>query len=76
MAGQWLAMLALGAATWQGVGLAFLLFRFFDINKVGPVGWADRQHGVLGIMVDDLMAGAMAAAVLLGVRYALPGLLE
>ncbi|WP_421991211.1 phosphatidylglycerophosphatase A [Roseococcus sp.] len=58
--------LALAAATgWVGVLLAFALFRAFDILKPGPVGWADRQKGPFGVMADDVIAGAMAAAVLL-----------
>ena len=58
--------LALAAATgWLGVLLAFALFRLFDITKPGPVGWADRQKGPFGVMADDVIAGAMAAAVLL-----------
>jgi len=40
---------------------AFILFRFFDITKLGPVGWADRKHGPTGIMLDDLVAGFLAA---------------
>lgn len=42
--------------------VAFLLFRFFDIAKPGPVGWADRSfkgwgwRGGFGILFDDLMA--------------------
>jgi len=41
---------------------AFLLFRFFDAVKPGPVGWADnRFHGFgwaggWGILFDDLVA--------------------
>ena len=58
--------LALAAATgWLGVLLAFALFRLFDITKPGPVGWADRRKGAFGVMADDVIAGAMAAAVLL-----------
>lgn len=58
--------LALAAATgWVGVVLAFALFRAFDILKPGPVGWADRQKGAFGVMADDVIAGALAAAVLL-----------
>ena len=52
---------------WMPVGLwgqfvAFVLFRFFDAVKPGPVGWADRHfHGLgwrggWGIMFDDLVA--------------------
>jgi phosphatidylglycerophosphatase A len=58
--------LALAAATgWVGVLLAFALFRLFDITKPGPVGWADRQKGPFGVMADDVIAGAMAALVIL-----------
>ena len=58
--------LALAAATgWIGVVLAFALFRLFDITKPGPVGWADRQKGPFGVMADDVIAGAMAAVVIL-----------
>ncbi|MFT0212599.1 phosphatidylglycerophosphatase A [Pseudomonas sp. F1_0610] len=48
---------------WLLVG--FVLFRFFDILKPWPIGWADRKvHGGLGIMLDDIIAGVLAAAVL------------
>lgn len=40
---------------------AFVLFRIFDILKPWPVSWADRKHGPLGIMLDDLIAGFLAA---------------
>lgn len=62
-AGQSLALAA--ASGWIGVALAFALFRLFDITKPGPVGWADRQKGPFGVMADDVIAGAMAAAVIL-----------
>lgn len=43
----------------------FLVFRFFDIVKPWPIGWFDRKvHGGLGIMLDDVIAGVMGAAVL------------
>jgi phosphatidylglycerophosphatase A len=43
----------------------FALFRLFDIWKPWPVSWADtRLSGGLGIMLDDLLAGAIAAAIL------------
>ena len=41
--------------------LSFCLFRFFDILKPFPVGWADRNiKGGKGIMYDDVLAGIMA----------------
>lgn len=64
-AGQWIALLGLGAITPLGLAAAFLLFRIFDIWKPGPVGWADRWHTPAGVMADDVIAGAMAAALLL-----------
>ena len=72
-AGQLLALAALPAgAGGYGVVLTFLLFRLFDITKPGPVGWADRQHGALGVMLDDVIAGALAAALLLLAHAVLP----
>lgn len=51
--------------TWYTVVGAFVLFRFFDIIKPGPIGWCDRHlHGGLGIMADDLLAGIASAGVL------------
>ena len=63
-AGQWIAMIGLGRLSLYGAIAAFLLFRFFDITKIGPVGWADRRHGAFGIMADDVIAGVVAAALL------------
>lgn len=46
---------------------AFLLFRFFDIAKPWPVSWADKHlNGGLGIVLDDVLAGAYAWLVLHG----------
>ena len=45
--------------------LAFAAFRFFDIVKPWPIKVLDAKvHGGFGIMVDDLIAGLFAAAVL------------
>ena len=46
------------------LAVAFILFRFFDIIKPPPIGWADEKvAGGLGIMLDDIIAGIMAAVV-------------
>jgi phosphatidylglycerophosphatase A len=48
-----------------GYAIGFALFRLFDIKKPWPVSWADQQvKGGLGIMLDDVLAGIYAAAVL------------
>ena len=71
VAGQWIALLpiAWGAAAagapvaslWPGWIAAFALFRLFDVWKPGPVGWADRRGDPLGVLLDDLIAGGLAA---------------
>ncbi len=48
-------------ALYPGWIAGFVLFRLFDIWKPGPVGWADRKGGALGVMLDDLIAGLFAA---------------
>ncbi len=50
---------------WLWVLAGFVLFRFFDVLKPWPIRWLDRRvGGGFGIMVDDLLAGIAAAAVL------------
>ncbi|MBC7658673.1 MAG: phosphatidylglycerophosphatase A [Chitinophagaceae bacterium] len=47
---------------------AFAFFRFFDIFKPGPIGWADQKlPGALGTLLDDVIAGIFALALLTGV---------
>ncbi|MBH0065663.1 MULTISPECIES: phosphatidylglycerophosphatase A [Psychrobacter] len=77
--GIWITLLPfsyMGVAStsfWQDVSqelsifaivIAFILFRFFDIIKPPPIGWADKKvAGGLGIMLDDIIAGIMAAVL-------------
>ena len=57
---------------WMWVLAGFVLFRLFDIVKPWPVGWADRRlGGGLGIMLDDILAGLLAAACLQGLVFLL-----
>ena len=44
--------------------LAFVLFRVFDIAKPFPVRQSQRLPGASGVVVDDLLAGLYANAVL------------
>jgi phosphatidylglycerophosphatase A len=74
VAGQLLALLPLARPTPLGLLAAFLLFRLLDIAKPGPIGWADRQGGAVAIMADDVLAGAIAAAILWAVRSHWPDL--
>lgn len=60
-----LLTMALVPASPATVAAGFALFRAFDILKPWPIRWLDRHvHGGLGIMLDDLLAGALAAACL------------
>ena len=67
-AGQSIALLPLlylqqMNALWVLLGL--ILFRLFDVWKPFPIGWADRHvSGGLGIMLDDIIAGVLAALCL------------
>jgi len=52
--------------SWQDVGIAFFVFRFFDILKPFPAGLLDRRlHGGWGIVLDDIAAGFQTLLVLL-----------
>jgi phosphatidylglycerophosphatase A len=51
--------------SWLWTLAGFGLFRLFDIWKPWPISWADRHcKGGLGIMLDDLLAGGLAAVAL------------
>ncbi|MDF3982342.1 phosphatidylglycerophosphatase A [Luteibacter sp. PPL201] len=63
--GQWIALLPALWAPWWAVPLGFVLFRVFDVAKPPPIGWFDRRvKGGLGVMLDDVIAGLIAAVVL------------
>ena len=65
--GQWVALLPLLLAPHAALWIlpAVILFRIFDVWKPWPVSWADRRvKGGLGVMLDDVLAGIYAAAVL------------
>lgn len=74
-AGMLLTLAALPAVTPPGLLLAFALFRALDIVKPWPVSWADSQPGAVGVMLDDLVAGTIAAAFLFAFTTVWPGVL-
>ena len=54
---------------WPWVLAGFALFRLFDIVKPWPI--RELDHGLgggIGIMLDDIVAGVYAAAVILVAR--------
>ena len=59
----WIVLWLVTPGSWTAQLAAFVLFRFFDAAKPGPIGWADRRfHGASGwkggwgILLDDLVA--------------------
>lgn len=64
IAGAYLVFLPL-PRTWPWLVAGFVAFRVLDILKPWPIRELDhRLHGGLGIMLDDVVAGLMAAAAL------------
>lgn len=50
--------------------ISFLFFRLFDISKIGPVGYFDRNvKGEWGIIMDDVVAGVFAGFLSIPVLY-------
>ena len=52
--GMWITMWSIPVYLFP---VAFILFRFFDISKLGPIGKIQDLPGGLGIMADDVLAG-------------------
>ena len=60
-------------AGWLTQAIAFGMFRLFDIVKHGPVGWVDHHvKGGFGIMLDDVVAAALAVIGLYAILIAVP----
>ena len=63
--GFWITMFLI-PFDWKWIVLGFVLFRFFDIVKPWPIRWLDKKvEGGFGIMIDDVLAGIYAWAVLM-----------
>ena len=45
--------------------LSFVFFRLFDITKPNLVGYFDRKNSVLGIIMDDIVAGFYSAFIII-----------
>ena len=71
IAGYLLAMLA-APPGWPWIAAGFVLFRLFDIVKPWPI--RDLDHGIgggVGIMLDDIVAGVYAGAIIIVARLAM-----
>lgn len=71
----WLILWLVTPTTLWGQLGAFVLFRYFDAAKPGPVGWADRTfkgfgwRGGFGILFDDLVAAFCVLVVFAVIRF-------
>ncbi|MFQ5784172.1 MAG: phosphatidylglycerophosphatase A [Alphaproteobacteria bacterium] len=73
VAGQLVALAAVPADPLY-YALAFLGFRVLDVLKPWPIRWADREvKGGLGVMLDDLLAGAAVALAFVAYRSVAAG---
>ena len=61
--GQWVALSFIPVNLNFAI-LGFILFRFFDITKIGTVKYIEKIPGAIGVMSDDIAAGLMSAIVI------------
>jgi len=66
--GQWIALWLIPHSFYWGF-VSFILFRFFDISKLGPVQGMDDIKSGTGIMMDDVVAGILALLVTQSLYY-------
>jgi phosphatidylglycerophosphatase A len=75
LVGQWIGMLPLlfflndnfnktEDFPYKELFATFILFRIFDIVKIGPIKWADNLNTGFGVMFDDVLAGILAGLIM------------
>lgn len=63
--GMWITLMAIPVNDWRWVLIGFIVFRVLDIWKPWPIRWFDRNvQGGMGIMIDDVVAGVLGAAII------------
>jgi phosphatidylglycerophosphatase A len=62
--GQWVTLLGATVYNWKSLLAALVLFRILDILKPFPIRQAEKLHGGVGIIADDVVAGLVGALVL------------
>lgn len=72
--GVWINLLPVGpigthGGQWWWILTAFVLFRAFDIIKPLGIRRLERLGGGLGIMADDIAAGALGAVMIIVARF-------
>lgn len=62
-AGLYVALIGCSASSPLMLLAVLCTFRLLDILKPGPVGWSEKIPGSVGIMADDIVAGALSALI-------------
>ena len=76
----WLVLWLVTPASFTAQAIAFVLFRFFDAAKPGPVAWADQRFKLrrgqpigwrqgFGILLDDFVAALCTLVVIAAWRF-------
>jgi len=70
VAGYLVTVALVDRTNWIVLGIGFVVFRFFDIVKPPRVRWLDENlPGGWGVVLDDIAAGVMGAAVMWGLAH-------
>jgi phosphatidylglycerophosphatase A len=71
----WLILWMIHPTGFWGQLVAFLMFRYFDAVKIGPMAWADAHfkgygvRGGFGVMLDDIVAAFCTLVLMACWRY-------
>lgn len=71
VAGYLATMALVDRGSWRALLVGFVVFRALDIIKPPPVRWIDdKVPGGAGVVLDDVAAGVMGAAIMVGLHAA------
>lgn len=71
VAGYLVTVALVNRGSWWVLGIGFVVFRALDIIKPPPVRWLDEHvPGGAGVVLDDVAAGVMGAAIMVGLDAA------
>ncbi len=70
VAGYLFTVILVDRSDWASLAAGFVVFRTLDILKPPPIRWLDEHlPGGWGVVLDDVAAGVMGAAVLVGLDH-------
>lgn len=71
VAGYLITVALVDRGSWLVLGIGFVVFRALDILKPPPIRWVDETlPGGWGVVLDDVAAGVMGAAIMVGLHAA------